>query len=988
MLGDLWEYLIDFFNMTIKPALRNLFSSKKFFISMLLAIFVLQALLCVICIAGINNVVEQNDILEACAIYIAANTGEYTGDAELLQQVEVISGSAGIFAGALCIWWLCAMTIYYRMAAASAERNKYVWGLYITYGSYKKKIRRMLLTELYLTLAAGMALGFPTAYLICRFWAGKEDLISLDGAFGLALLIAVISIRICAEIEVRLITSKSCNTLLGAEGAAGNIVSPRRSGKLSKGYSAPRYAATAFWRLRRYYIAVALAAAVPVVVWVCCMTASISETQILQEDIDEFAIKSSVGFDPEILQNEFIEELEEIPGVSSVWSLASGNATSLGTHALLTSAQTASVGSCATLAAVYADGDAYIADAYDPVFLLHTGFEGHPNSGEVVIIMPTDDQPYNFDDVTLDGATDIYLMIAISKTDGKIQIIDDINDDIEHKLTDSSNEYEYMRFRVVGGFNSYRNGYLEESGDYIYTDRPYFLLSTEDYEKITSIKMSSLRETIENGKITIDTSQYTDGSFLITVKGGLETLPSAGDAISLDKTASARLTAYADGEYLSYDEQFNAITEYEKTVNATTTFSQLYIIDAYQQDGDTVLHVSPRTSILLHRFVSYPVFITNRLQLGTMEIEGDNDYGLNDAITYVASTYDKPFSVTYHSVNISGILTVCRPTAYRAADLGTYILFEDGRIKDPSDKYRLSDVYATNNFTLVCSDSITPDVLGIDATSPENDEAVLLLPTSGSQLFTLTKGDSLKIARAKDVTITDSMLNLDPLYRLTKQLETENYEYEELFVCEIKAYEGIITPMILVSSNTYSKIVGKELPYNTINVMIDSDLKLSHYNKLKNELILWMQLTEDEEGEMTLTTTNNYFDILLRRAADYSIWLKIIATLVPFLIIPAWYYPQTMMFTRRREDYLTLFHIGKTHRDIRKIFALESLMAAGLAILGLAVDYFALPMEFRIAAFDFGALAIGCVVGAIGAAGTVWLGYLTARKEIKKNGNS
>ena len=153
MFWDLWEYVTNMFRTTIFPALKNLFSSKKFFASMLIAIFVLQTLLCVICIAGINNIIEQNTILDACSMYISAHTGKYTGDAELADQVEVISGSLGIFLGALCIWWICAMTIYYRIAAASSERNRYVWGLYMTFGAHKLKVRRMLLTELYLTLA-------------------------------------------------------------------------------------------------------------------------------------------------------------------------------------------------------------------------------------------------------------------------------------------------------------------------------------------------------------------------------------------------------------------------------------------------------------------------------------------------------------------------------------------------------------------------------------------------------------------------------------------------------------------------------------------------------------------------------------------------------------------------------------------------------------------------------------------------------------------
>ena len=122
MFWDVIERIQDYVRMTVRPALRGLFSSKSFFISMLLAVFVLQTLLCVICFAGVNNTKNQNALLETCTSYIAGLNVD--AREALAEQVKVLMNSAGIFAGALIICWLCAVTVYYRLATASSERNR------------------------------------------------------------------------------------------------------------------------------------------------------------------------------------------------------------------------------------------------------------------------------------------------------------------------------------------------------------------------------------------------------------------------------------------------------------------------------------------------------------------------------------------------------------------------------------------------------------------------------------------------------------------------------------------------------------------------------------------------------------------------------------------------------------------------------------------------------------------------------------------------
>ena len=59
MLWELGEYFKRKIVTTVIPALKNLFSSKKSLVGMLLVMLILQVLLSVICITGVENVKDK-----------------------------------------------------------------------------------------------------------------------------------------------------------------------------------------------------------------------------------------------------------------------------------------------------------------------------------------------------------------------------------------------------------------------------------------------------------------------------------------------------------------------------------------------------------------------------------------------------------------------------------------------------------------------------------------------------------------------------------------------------------------------------------------------------------------------------------------------------------------------------------------------------------------------------------------------------------------
>lgn len=1011
MFWDVIERIQDYINMSLRPALRSLFSSKSFFVSMLLAVFVLQTLLCVICFAGVNNTQNQSELLEAYSSYIAGLNEN--ARQELAEQVKVLMNSAGIFTGALVIWWLCAVTVYYRIATASAERNRYIWGMYMTFGAARRKLRKMLGVEMFLTLAGGTVLGLPAAYFICRVFTGNAPE-NIPAVALLAIAVSFITVKVCIIIEARAISSKTCASMLASEDSAGNVISPRGSGMLARGFTPSRYALTAFSRLRRYYAWVALAAAVPCVIWICCMTASISESVAINNDIDEFTLSMSGGFDPDMLEQDYLSDLEQLDGVKAVSAPGDSLASALGTHLLTLSEHITPAASTVLLGTTYAVGDIYIVDASDPSFHLSTGYTATPSVGEVSIIYPNDYNTLNFDEFIdsikyeIDESTnqmtgqietdELYIKFAVSENNGQITVSPDTDKALE-VLT--QNDYDFIRLRLRIASKSVG----EDIGvsDYLKIDRPYFILNHEDYARVTSLTSGADNVHIDNSDFTLSTSAYTDGSFDIIINRRLDKLPVEGTCITLDDRelaniglsvtgGEATVIAEADGEYDSFDEDHNPIRETHKKVNNTIKFSELYVIGARYSGDTTVITVSPHVAICLHRYASVPVLIANYLLLGMPDI-ASCDYTIIDTVAcYNSLNYSKPFSVTYSELKCESF-TINYPSSVCAVDAGTFVVLESDNITDPSNTQQMPAYFALNDFDLAYTDT---EKYGVDAASITEGTAVIIYPSVSALNF--TRGNRIRLAVSQD--FNTEQIYFDAILRLQKQLEVLDYTYITLYVTDTVTSGDVSRPVILVSSDDYASITGKTSPYTKITISISPAMTLSQYSTLKNQLTYWIS-RDPERAAIKLSSTNQYIDITLRRSADYSVWLKLISMLTPLLIFPLWYYPQTMMMARRRKDYVVLSKIGKSQREIRLIFLIESALAAlsamlgiiimcpiGTLIFGFVTQYFELPLSFSIKHFSFGALGLSCLIGGISAMFTVWLGYISFKSERDNNVNT
>lgn len=978
MFWDVWEAIVDWFKFTLKPALKNLFSSKKNFVGMFLAVFLLQTLLCIICIAGVSNIISQNELLNDVERYI-------TEDEELLWAVEVIANSTMILIGALCIWVICALTVYWKMTVAAADRSRYVWGMFICYGSARKKILKMLLCELYVTMLTALGLAYPTAYFICSEIApAASNIIASPASFWIAFIIVFIAVRLCASFQTRLICRHTCVSLLGGEGVIENIISPRRSGKLVAGFTPFRAAKTLFWRSRWYYASLALAAALPAVIWICCQTASVSEMIALEADIYEFSISTPTGLSSQILEDEYIDELNDIEGVSSIRAEAYGSAYSLGIHVLVENKNTTENSEYVKLNDVYADSDIFFVSSDDLAFNCNSGLTYSVEQGEAVIILGG---KYKYDvwdeDVYPPKRIDKYIMICPASVE-----------DAEYPENLIDDSYEYLKFKLTDTQSN------SNDGKYFAVDGTYIILHPEDYGAVTSLDAGRDDFVIKNKDISVYRNLYKDGSFEIAVPSELlSTMPKVGGVIVFNEAEysyKAEMDFITDDKTLSEEERFEHIVR-----NGILTSNKLMIYGVREEGENIYMRVAPAGERIIMK--SFPGGDNLSIRIGTPEFNSTR-------LSIIARTYEGDFSVEYGKISLLGNANFKFESSVSGKGIGSFAISESVDIAEPSGMVKLEDVFASNNFTLVCGDSMTVSSLGFEDIGVSEGRAVAVIPKNGNLPFMVNNGEDILIS----ITIpfdpskepdNFKVLN-DKNFLLERQLEANKYQYVRVTIDEVVVGD-VDDVYIFVDENTYSSVIGLEKPYTHLGILIRSDLTPVEYSNVTAEISEWVRLTSTDEEPITFTTIGEYFGVMLRAAADYSVWLKVIALMTPMLIPLIWYYPQSMTFARRRNDCKIMLDIGRRKRELRRMFLWESLMAAGVAVLGvilltpigillfdITIYLFELPLEFDSATFDVKSFVFALFVSAFCAAMTVIFGGTSAiearknRRERKENGAS
>ncbi len=339
MISDALERLRGFFVRTLRPALKNLFSARLNFINLFSAILILELLLAVILFSYANSLSVTSEISRDSEVLFSSfptvDDDSREQARELLSSgLSVINAkSLRVFTVALILWLGLASFVFFKMLSSSVEVGRMVWGLYLTYGSDSRRLRRLLFWQLLTLGIMGLVPALPTAGLICLAVYGSYGGFHLSPwailpVSAVTLMIFSLILRLIA----RRLAGKPCIYLLGDEGPGERISSPRRS---SRRICADRPLFLAFAAVRRrlrHYLTTALCATLPLCLFFCCLSMAESGALRREGELGAFTLAFPEGFTSSDYVDLYRAELASLSGVTQSSVNGGGTASSFGLH--------------------------------------------------------------------------------------------------------------------------------------------------------------------------------------------------------------------------------------------------------------------------------------------------------------------------------------------------------------------------------------------------------------------------------------------------------------------------------------------------------------------------------------------------------------------------------------------------------------------------------------------------------------------------------
>ena len=986
MFWEICEGIRKYVKMTLIPSMRNLFSSIRSLIGMFIVMLILQMLLSVICIFGIENIknsqavlTDFNQALSGISDSIEGNVGSFiTSD-----TFTTALSSTSIFIGALILWGICAITVYQKVTFASADRDKYIWGMYVTHGARKKKIKAMLKCELYVPHLLATVLGYPLALALCNYSLrdhGYEYSHSFINIVAI-LVISYLCIRLVVEYECFLIRSMSCTEMLREEDSPKSVCYPRKNSRLVKGFTAFRYGSSTFMRMRKYYISLALIAAIPAVIWVCFYVSATGEDSYLSSAINEFSVKMNVGISEDKLNDIRNGDLNEIDGISGIEAKAVYDADKIYTHILADKEHFSTVMNSPYYTTSYADNTVTLC-VPNRALKQSIGYNmASVKEGTVAMICPSDNAKYAL-------AEGDRLFIAVSKLDGSVRAID--ANALSLLEGDLESEYEYMELEVAS-VTALRSQHLSQDG-FLNIDDTYFLLNSDDYEKITSLSTEKLISYVGMDKVTYDKALAADGSFNISVPAeSLSTVPSVGDCV--DITGKYSLNVRLEG--VPFGDTTRTL---EKKVSNSVSYAY---INSVSRSGDRViLNVTPYDVIVLeHGLGALPSTV---LALGTPALD-------NTDTAFFAGSCGDALTLSDGKIELSDIsIQICASSEVSAAEAATHIIFSEKNLTETAGRLKLETLYADNSFELICADETTlgKTELDVEPIKKDSNGAVLVLPSSAANYLSFDVGDKLRLAVTLEDVIhysEDGYLPKGSYDILEQHVKSNQYDYVVVFIDEVIYSDTAEKPQVLLGADAFSRVINKKAPYVSFDVIIDAGIESHDYAKMREELNEW---ATDQTFVPKLSSTGNYLEYLLRKNANYSTIIMLISIIVPLIVPFIWYYPIATLFDRRKSELYVLRAMGKSKGTLLRCFITEGALVSIASFLTVMLLCYPamfvfksvctlckLPLEFDYSYLSLPALLAAGMFSALCAAVSFAICYMTtakgrSKKPRRKYGNT
>ena len=180
-MSMLREHLQNLWVLTLHPTLRRMFGKRRRGNTILLicTFFLIAAMLSVICLSYHINLRENDRLAADYTAYISSTafTSDEASSAAARQAHNHILYSkmelTSVFIFLMTIWVILSTFALSRVFHATVERDNYVYGLYVTFGSDTRQIRRQIYTEFLMAaliaLAAAIPAAFAAAAALCKF---------------------------------------------------------------------------------------------------------------------------------------------------------------------------------------------------------------------------------------------------------------------------------------------------------------------------------------------------------------------------------------------------------------------------------------------------------------------------------------------------------------------------------------------------------------------------------------------------------------------------------------------------------------------------------------------------------------------------------------------------------------------------------------------------------------------------------------------------
>ncbi len=341
-MSDLWESAINFYHLQLVPTIKRMLDRRRLAYTLLtvgvllISVAALSLLLC----HTFAALASYDGLAADYEAYLEKHLTSGNKRSPMPEMRDVLAlAKGGAVALSLLLgglWLFLSAVAVGRVMAAVMESEAYVYGLYMIYGSDRKRLSRGLLVEFLLAGIPSLLLGIPIGPGLYRLWGGAGN-ISADRLW-LTIPCFLLLILLCASVLAKGILGRSCMSLLNAADTSDQVVSPRRSdqGGLTHRRGLLASAWLAFLRMRRHYISLAVAAAL--VAATVFGTLSYGGAPA-SADRWSYRLYFPNGITREALNRDFLEVLEGNPSVESCFFKITGSAEELGVHVKLTEAQ-------------------------------------------------------------------------------------------------------------------------------------------------------------------------------------------------------------------------------------------------------------------------------------------------------------------------------------------------------------------------------------------------------------------------------------------------------------------------------------------------------------------------------------------------------------------------------------------------------------------------------------------------------------------------